>query len=305
MSDDWLNSYILAGKAVAAAKRLARKIIKPGVPLLQIANLCEEEIYKHNCELSFPINLSLNEIAAHYSPPIKDKTLVPEHGLLKVDVGSHFNGFIADSAITLNIDQDPILQNYIEAAKEALNSAIELFKPGIRLYEIGEVIAEKIINYGLRPITNLGGHELKQYNLHAGPFVPNYKDMRHNEIIKPGQAFACEPFTTSGVGQVTNGKASYIYRFVRKVKKNLSYEEQAYMNKIEEYTKRLPFSPRFIVKSGIVDEAKVKRIIDSFVRKKILDHYPLLIEKTNALVAQEEHTIVIDLDGTTIVTTKE
>ena len=305
MSDDWLNSYILAGKAVAAAKKLARKIVKPGVPLLQIANQCEEEIYRNDCELSFPINLSLNEIAAHYSPSIKDKTLVPERGLLKVDIGSHFNGFIADSAITLNLDQDPTLQNYIEAAKEALNSAVELFKPGIKLYEIGEVIAEKIINRGLRPITNLGGHELKQYNLHAGPFVPNYKDLRHNDIIKPGQAFACEPFATSGMGQVTNGKSSYIFRFIHKVRKNLTYEEQAYMNKIEENTKRLPFSPRYLVKSGLIPEAKVKRIIDSFVRKKILDHYPLLIEKTNALVAQEEHTIVIDLDGNSIVTTQE
>jgi methionyl aminopeptidase len=305
MSEGWLESYLLAGKAVIAAKKLAKKIIKPGVSLLSIANQCEEEILKHDCELSFPINLSLNEIAAHYSPPIGDQSIVPERGLLKVDVGSHHNGYIADSAFTININEDPSLQNYIEAAKEALSSAIELFQPGIRLYEIGEVIANRIINRGLRPIVNLGGHELKQYNLHAGPFVPNYKDTRHNEEIKSGQAFACEPFATSGVGKVTNGKYSYIYRFQRKVTKNISYEDQVYMNKIEECTNKLPFSPRFILNSGIIPENKIKRTIDSFVRKKILDHYPLLIEQSEALVAQEEHTIVIDLDGNTIVTTKE
>ena len=305
MTEGWLKSYILAGKAVIAAKKLAKKIVKPGVSLLSIANQCEEEILKNNCELSFPINLSLNEIAAHYSPPIGDESLVPEQGLLKIDVGSHHDGYIADSAFTININDDPTLQNYIEAAKEALSSAIELFQPGIRLYEIGEVIANRIINRGLRPIINLGGHELKQYNLHAGPFVPNYKDTRHNEEIKPGQAFACEPFATSGVGKVTNGKYSYIYRFLRKVTKNISYEEQVYMNKIEEYTKKLPFSPRFILNNDIIPENKIKRTIDSFVRKKILDHYPLLIEQSKALVAQEEHTIVIDLDGNAIVTTKE
>jgi len=305
MSDEWLDSYILAGKAVVAAKKLARKIVKPGVSLLSVANQCEEEILKNHCELSFPINLSLNEIAAHYSPPIGDDSIIPEEGLLKVDVGSHHNGYIADSAFTINLDENPILQNYIEAAKEGLNSAIELFKPGTRLYEIGEVIADKIINRGLRPIINLGGHELKQYNLHAGPFVPNYKDTQHNEEIMPGQAFACEPFATSGVGKVVNGKHSYIYRFLHKVTKNISYEDQVYMNKIEEYTKKLPFSPRFILHSGLIPENKIKRTIDSFVRKKILDHYPLLIEQSNALVAQEEHTIVIDLDGNAIVTTKE
>ena len=305
MSEEWLKSYILAGKAVIAAKNLARKIVKPGVSLLSIANQCEEEILKHNCELSFPINLSLNEIAAHYSPPIGDKSIVPEQGLLKIDVGSHHNGYIADSAFTINIDGDSTLQNYIEAAKEALSSAIELFKPGIKLYEIGETIADRIINRGLRPIINLGGHELKQYNLHAGPFVPNYKDTQHNEEIKPGQAFACEPFATSGVGRVTNGKHSYIYRFLHKVTKNISYEDQVYMNKLEEFTKKLPFSPRFVLHNKLIPENKIKRTIDSFVRKKILDHYPLLIEQSSALVAQEEHTIVIDLDGNSIVTTKE
>jgi methionyl aminopeptidase len=242
MSEGWLESYILAGKAVIAAKKLARKIVKPGVSLLSIADQCEEEILKNNCELSFPINLSLNEIAAHYSPPIEDNSIIPEEGLLKIDVGSHHNGYIADSAFTINLDENPTLQNYVDAAKEALNSAIELFKPGVKLYEIGEVIADRIINHGLRPIINLGGHELKQYNLHAGPFVPNYKDTRHYEEIKPGQAFACEPFATSGIGKVINGKYSYIYRFLRRVTKNISYEEQVYMNKIEEYNKQRSYS---------------------------------------------------------------
>jgi len=232
MSKDYIQDYIKAGKAVIAAKKLASKIIHPGALFLEIANKCEAEIIKNECELSFPINLSLNEIAAHYSPPIDDYTIIPEKGLLKVDVGAHYNGYIADSAFTINLDEDPILQNYIEAAKEALEAAIQLFNPGTKLYELGEAIAQKIINRGLRPITNLGGHELKQYNLHAGPFIPNYKDKMHNQILKPGDAYACEPFTTSGVGKVENGSHAYIFRFVKRVKKNISYEQLNYMNKI-------------------------------------------------------------------------
>ncbi|MHA1104790.1 MAG: type II methionyl aminopeptidase [Promethearchaeota archaeon] len=304
MSENWIKSYILAGKAVIAAKKLARKIIKPNASFLEISNRCEEEILKNGCELAFPINLSLNEIAAHYSSPIADSSLIPEKGLLKVDVGSHYNGYIADSAFTINLDEDPTLQKYIDAADEGLEAAIELFKPGVKLYELGEAIADKIISFGLRPITNLGGHELKQFNLHAGPFIPNYKDKSHDQILKPGQAYACEPFSTSGTGKVVNGNTSYIYRFIRKIKKNISYEEQALMQKIENLTRRLPFSPRLIEKYNIFPVDKIKRNIDSFVRKKVLDHYPILIEQTRAPVAQQEHTIIIDEDGNTIVTTK-
>jgi len=305
MSKDYIQDYIKAGKAVIAAKKLAREIVKSGAFFLEIANKCEAEIINNGCELAFPINMSLNEIAAHYSPPIDDNTIVPEKGLLKIDIGAHFNGHIADSAFTINIDEDPKLQNYIDAAKEGLEAAIEIFKPGTKLYEMGEVIANKIIARGLRPIVNLGGHELKQYLLHAGPFIPNYKEKIHNQVLKPGDAYACEPFTTSGVGRVDNGQLSYIYRFVKKLKKNIPYEEQGFINKIEKYCKHLPFSPRFLENNNLIPKTKIKRVIDSFVRKKILDYYPILVERSGALVAQEEHTIVIDLDGNPIVTTRE
>ncbi len=306
MTEDFdLESYIQAGKAVIAAKKLAKEIIIPGALFLEIANNIESEILNQGSELSFPVNMSLNEIAAHYSPPIDDVTIVPEKGLLKIDIGSLFNGYIADSAFTINLDEDPKLQNYIDAAREALDAAIELFNPGIKLYELGEVIAQKIINRGLRPITNLGGHELKQYNLHAGPFIPNYKDKIHDQTLKPGDAYACEPFVTSGIGKVENGKYSYIYRFVKRVKKNMPYEQQGYMNKIEKNFKHLPFSPRWIVNNNLIPKSKIQRTIETFLGRKILDKYPILIEKSKEPVAQEEHTIVLDTDGNKFVTTKE
>ena len=305
MSDNYIQDYIKAGEAVIQAKKLAKKLVTPGASFLEIANKCEQAIIDYGAELSFPINMSLNEVAAHYSPPIDDKTIVPEKGLLKIDVGSHFNGYIADSAFTINIDQDPKLQNYVDAAIEALDAAIEKFHPGTKLYELGEAIAEKILGYGLRPITNLGGHELKQYNLHAGPFIPNYKETAHNQVLQAGDAYACEPFVTSGIGRVENGKYAYIYRFVKKVTKNMPYEQQGYMNKIQRNFNQLPFSPRWIENRNLFPKSKIQRTIDAFMRKRILDKYPILIERSNEPVAQYEHTLVIDMDGKTIVTTRE
>ncbi|MFX1314888.1 MAG: type II methionyl aminopeptidase [Promethearchaeota archaeon] len=305
MNEDYIQDYIKAGKAVIDAKKLAKEIIHPGASFLKIANECEEEIIRNGAKLSFPINMSLDEIAAHYSPPIDDDTLVPEKGLLKIDLGSHFNGYIADSAFTINIDGDPKLQNYIDAAEAGLEAAIALFKPGAKLYELGGAIEDKIKSYGLKPIRNLGGHELKQYNLHAGLFIPNYMEKSHNHVLKPGDAFACEPFATSGEGLVENGDKAFIYRFVRKLTKNIPYDLKNYMNKIESSFRRLPFSPRWIENSNIIPKKRIMRIIDDFLRKKILDNYPILLERAREPVAQQEHTIVIDKEGNTIVTTKE
>ncbi|MBY9005785.1 MAG: type II methionyl aminopeptidase [Candidatus Lokiarchaeota archaeon] len=305
MSNDYIECYIKAGKAVVAAKRLAKKIMTPGSSFLEVVNKCEEEIIKNGVELSFPINISLNEIAAHYSPPIDDQSIIPEKGLLKIDIGSHYNGYIADSAFTINLDEDPKLQNYIDAAEAGLNAAIDLFKPGTKLYELGEVIANEIIKRGLRPVTNLGGHELKQFNLHAGPFIPNYKEKSHNTILKPGDAYACEPFTTSGVGKVINGKKAYIYRFLKKKTKNIPYNILNYMNKINVNFGNLPFSPRWIEKKNLIPKNKIQSILNSLIGKNIIDKYYILIERTSEPVAQFEHTILIDMNGKTIVTTKE
>ena len=305
MSVDWIESYLKAGKAVIAAKKKARELIKPGARFLEIANKCEEEIFKEDCNLSFPINMSLNEIAAHYSPPIDDETIVPDYGLLKIDLGAHHNGYIADSAITININGDKTLQNYIDAAKESLEAAIEIFHPGTRLYELGGIIEQTIKRHNLNPIYNLGGHELQQNILHAGNFIPNSKDSRHNYKLKEGDCYACEPFSTSGDGWVKNGSKSYIYRFKKKIKKNISYEHLNYMNKIWKNCGNLPFSPRFLEKNNLIPKTQIPKIIDLFVRKGILDHYPILIDRTGAFVAQQEHTIIIDMNGETIVTTKE
>ncbi|MFX0103911.1 MAG: type II methionyl aminopeptidase [Candidatus Hodarchaeota archaeon] len=305
MKNNYILDYIKAGKAVIAAKKLAKRLINPGELFIEIANRCEAEIIKNGCELSFPINMSLNEIAAHYSPPIDDDTKIPEKGLLKIDIGAHFNGYIADSAFTINLNEDPKLQNYVDAAREALEAAIELFKPGTKLYELGEVIAQKIINRGLRPITNLGGHELKQHVLHAGPFIPNYKEKLHNQVLKLGDAYACEPFATSGVGKIENGKSFYIFRFLKRVKNYKPYEHRLYIDKIEQKFKKLPFSPRWIEKLDLIPKNQIYRIIRSFLGRGILEKYPILLERSKEPVAQEEHTIVIDMDGNKIVTTEE
>ena len=85
MLDEIFESYLKAGRSVAKALELGKIITRPDANYLDIATLCEGEILKNGCELAFPINISLNEIAAHYSPIIDDKTKVPERGLIKID----------------------------------------------------------------------------------------------------------------------------------------------------------------------------------------------------------------------------
>jgi methionyl aminopeptidase len=127
----------------------------------------------------------------------------------------------------------------------------------------------------------------------------------HNQVLKPGDAYACEPFATSGAGRVDNGDQAYIFRFLKKVKKNMSYEHLGYMGKIEKKFGHLPFSPRWIEKNNFIPKSKIQRTLEFFIGKKILTKYPILVEALKKPVAQEEHTIILDEKGNRIVTTRE
>ena len=96
------EKIIKAGKIASQVRENARQFIKKGMPLLEIAEKIENEIVKLGGKPAFPTNLSINEIAAHYTPSYDDKTIAT--GLLKIDLGVHINGYIADTAFSMDLE---------------------------------------------------------------------------------------------------------------------------------------------------------------------------------------------------------
>jgi len=250
MDDLVLESYLKAGRAVAKCLELAKKITRPGAKYIDIATLCEDEIKRNGAELGFPINMSLDQQAAHYSPIIDDEIRVPEHGLLKIDCGAHVNGYIADAAVTVNIGNDgDIHQQLVTAAEDGLKAAISNFKVGVDVIEIGRVIHRAITAHGVKPISDLGGHGLENYSLHSGVFIPNVPNPR--TVDKPNKiqvdkAYAIEPFSTNGYGQIKYGPLVTIYRVLNPNKKNLKLEDKVLAQTFKKRFGNLPFSPRGI-----------------------------------------------------------
>ncbi len=173
MDDAVLENHIKAGKIAAEVREHSKTIVKPGASLLAIAEEIEELIRKRGGEPAFPLNLSSNAIAAHYTPYKNDPTIVPDNAVIKVDVGVHVDGYVADTAHTLCFNDD--LLPLVEASKKALDNAIEKIKPNALLSDVSAAIEETITGYGFKPVSNLTGHGLERYYLHAEPQVPNVK----------------------------------------------------------------------------------------------------------------------------------
>lgn len=293
--------YIKAGKAAAAAKKLARQIIKPGTKLFDAAFLIENEIKRNGAELSFPVNLSIDSLAAHYSPMIDDTKVFPAKGLIKVDVGSHVEGFVADTAFTINIgNEEGVMDSLVKAADEALTNVIGNVKPGMDVVDLGGIIEMTIRNYsGLRPIANLGGHQLKKNDLHAGIFFPNVRSGTSYKL-KENDVFAIEPFSSNGIGLISYGKETTIYAMQSNAKSKVkTAKDKNLVSQFIHKFGRFPFSPRWV---DFIEKPLVMETINKFMKMKAIMGYPIFIETPSAMVAQSEHTVIVTKDGAEITT---
>lgn len=289
-----IQKIIKAGRIASQIREYSKEIIRKDLPLLEIAEKIENKIFELGGKPAFPTNLSINDITAHYTPPYDDETLA--HGLLKVDFGVHVDGWVADTAFSLDLENDNKNKKLIEASEKAVENAIKIIKQGVLTSEVGKEIQEAIESYGFSPIINLSGHEMKQYELHAGITIPNIND-RKSIVLKKG-LYAIEPFATSGSGKVYDGKLSEIYALIdnKNVRGLIAREILKF---IEGEYQTLPFCSRWIVKKfGTKALFGLKQLEDN----RNLHRFPQLVESSHSKVSQAEHTILVR--DKVIVTTK-
>jgi len=302
MEDDVYNKYKLAGRIIAEVFDDVKKsnIVQSNARVIDIVEYIEEGIKKRGGSCAFPLNIDINQIAAHYTSPINDESLIPEPNeegflLIKLDGGASIDGYLSDHAITINLGSEKH-DIYYEAAHSALLKAIEVIKPGVKVNSLGEIIEKEIKSFDLKPISNLSGHQLKQYNLHSGATIPNVEtSTRHSAVFQEGDIFAIEPFTTNGAGFVINQKMITIYSLNKSKIKNAPRPINDALSKIYKNSNFLPFSPRWF---PTIPEPILKRLTSL----RAAHGYPVLIDAKKGPVAQAEHTIIVTNDGAEITT---
>ncbi len=274
-----------AGQIAAQIREYAKKIIKKDKLLLEIAKQIESKIIELGAKPGFPTNLAINEIAAHYTPQYNDETKA--YGLLKIDFGVMVDGFVADTAFSLDLENSAENKKLILASEKALNQAINAVKENKNLGQIGEKIQNTIEQSGFSSIKNLSGHEIKKYDLHAGLTIPNY-NTKSIKKLKDG-IYAIEPFATAGQGLVYDSKDSGIY--ILKEKKPIrDLTARKILNFIEQEYKTLPFCSRWIVKKfGPIAMLHLKQLEQA----EVIHQFKQLVEKSHKPVSQTEHTLCI------------
>ncbi len=284
-----LEKYERAGEIVRKVKEEVVKLVKPGVKLLEVAEFVENRIVELGGKPAFPCNISINSDAAHFTPKRNDERVFKEGDIVKIDIGAHVDGYIADSAITIDLGDH---EDLVECSKRALEKAIEVVHAGVNTAEIGEVIEKTIREFGFRPIVNLTGHGLDRYIAHAPPTIYNVKVDKGVEL-KEGMVIAIEPFATNGAGKVVERGECEIFSLIA-VKKLRLKQEREFVRYIAENYRTLPFARRWVNVSDVV--------LARLVKQGVLRAYPVLTEVNNGLVSQFEHTLIVEEDGCKVIT---
>jgi len=284
-----IEKYKAAGVIGRKALEVGRSLSEPGALMIDVAEGIENFIIGEGANLAFPVNLSVNNNAAHYSPCVGDKAKLQRGDVLKIDVGAEIDGYLSDNAITVEVGEAGQHSDLIDTTREALNAAIRKVRPMVHINEVGAEIGRVIIDNGFRPVRNLGGHGIDRYDLHSRLFIPNYDD-GNGQQLGVNMAIAIEPFASTGIGMIHSGPGGNIYILDgTKIRK----DEILYKT-----FNTVPFSQRAV--SKIIPD--YQKYIDTMKKNRELSEFPVLREHKGVFISQAEHTLLI-LPDEVIVTT--
>lgn len=290
MNDEVYEAYREAGALAKKMLHQGADLVKVGASLLEMVEVTEAMVVEEGADLAFPLNISFNEVAAHDTAMPGDERTFSSGDLVKVDLGVQIDGYIADTALTVDLGDHADL---VEASRAALEAAIAVVRPGITTGEIGTIIQATIEEYDYKPVANLTGHGLGHYDLHASPTIPNIA-MAGGAVIEEGMVFAIEPFATTGSGRISEGNRVEIYQQIAARPARLPSARRVL--KIARPRRGLPFARRW-VPGGKVDIGLM-----NLVQSGILHPFPVLHDVPGSFVSQAEHTLIVTADGCEVTT---
>ena len=296
MNDEGLEKTREAGKIAARCREWAREAIQPGVQLRYVLETIESMIREDGAQPAFPAQTSRNECAAHYCSSPDDEMVYEEGDVVKVDMGVHVDGWIADTACTVDLSSSGRNTDLVAASADALAAAIALVEPGRPVSEIGAAVERTITKAGFQPVRNLTGHGLDRWKVHCAPQIPNYGE-RGGGVLAESTVIAIEPFACTGRGFIHEAGRAEVFMLMRPPRKAKGIDKTVL--KAMQAWNGLPIARRYF---NDLERDAVEDTISKLARQGSLVRYPPLVEQSGVLVAQTEHTMFIGADGVEIIT---
>jgi len=299
LPSDALEKLKQAGRIAADAREAGARRITAGAKVRDVCVAVEDEIHRRGAHLAFPVQSSRNHVAAHYCPSPEDDTTYADGDLAKLDIGVHVDGWVVDTALTVNVGDREENRPLVRAAEEALRAAIAELAPGVEVRALSAAIQRTVSSFGFRPVRNLCGHGVGRWTVHCAPPIPNVPDAATTRL--PLHAVvAIEPFATDGLGFVREEGLAEVFRLPPENEDvpDVADVDAGLIAAIRSF-RGLPFARRQL---SAFPRPVVERTLATLREQGRLAAYPPLAETTGQRVAQAEHTVYVGTEGVVVLT---
>jgi methionyl aminopeptidase len=293
-----LEKFHLSGKILRETREEMRSYVKESMQIIDVCEKAEGLIRAKGGKPAFPVNVSIDEVTAHYTAVPGDKSTIPAGSTVKVDIGVQVDGYVTDTAFTAPFN--PEGKAMTATAELALKTVIDNIHGDMQVGDIGALVEKTIKNRGFKPISNLTGHSVGRYLIHAGTSIPSVSGFNPHKV-ETGGVYAVEPFVTlpNAIGMVDDTTQCTIYRLLKS--KSLKTDSAKKLAKyIETNFRTLPFAERWTI--GVLPKEQHSAAFKELLKTKSIMAYPVFVEVSKKPVAQVEHTLLIKENGCEVLT---
>ncbi|KAF2305464.1 hypothetical protein GH714_005537 [Hevea brasiliensis] len=293
------NSVRQAAEVHRQVRKYIKDKLRPGMLMTDLCETLENTVRKLISENGLQAGIAFHwMVAAHWTPNTGDKTVLQYDDVMKLDFGTHIDGYIVDCAFTVAFN--PMFDPLLEASREATNTGIKESGIDVRLCDVGAAIQEVMESYEVeingkvfqvKSIRNLNGHSIGRYQIHAGKSVPIVKGGEQTKM-EEGEFFAIETFASTGKGYVREDLecSHYMKNFdAGHIPLRLPRAKQL-LATINKNFSTLAFCRRYLDRLG---ETKYLMALKNLCDAGIVQPYPPLCDIKGSYVSQFEHTILL------------
>jgi methionyl aminopeptidase len=192
-----------SGKITAKVLTDLMKTARPGMTTRQLDEIAERGIRELGGTPTFKgyhgfpatICASVNDEVVHGIP---GDYVLRDGDLLSIDIGTTFEGYVSDSAVTIPVGTiSDAAQRLLDVTQECLMIGIAQMQRGNRVGDIGAAVQRHAESHGYGVVRELAGHGVGR-EMHEEPQVPNYGKAGTGMELRSGLVLAVEPMITQG-----------------------------------------------------------------------------------------------------------
>lgn len=280
------------GKKIVDLCALGDSVITEGVAAVFNKGKLEKGV-------AFPTCISVNNCVGHFSPLVGDPKQLEEGDVVKVDLGTHIDGFIATGAhtfiATANATQIVTGKkaDVICAAHFAAECALRLFRPGKTNQEITEAIKKVAETFQCNPVEGVLSHQMKRFVIDGTNVIINKEttEQQVDEVtFEEYDVYCFDIIVSTGEGKAREGDTkTTVYK--RAVEQNYMLKMQASRAMFSDINRNYPTMP-FTLRA-FADQKRARLGITELVKHQLVDGFPVLYEKPGEYVAQFKFTALI------------